>query len=198
MDTYIIDPIDMAQVETIFEHVVNSAEIELITGHFATLINAHGCVLKDLDNATAVFDSIPRYGLQIDALTIEAMMNVLATHRRTDLIPEYIAKMTFAGVHMTAYVVNSIIKGHAAVGDLPAAREVFESLVDPPTGVAAFFNHAPHEPSTATNVHPMEPVYREPSTWEAMVRAELGAGERERAIALLERLKTRFVTYSTP
>ncbi|KAF9059768.1 hypothetical protein BDP27DRAFT_1340696 [Rhodocollybia butyracea] len=37
----------------------------------------------------------------------------------------------------------------------------------------------------------MEPVYREPSTWEAMVRAELGSGDRERAIALIERLEAR-------
>jgi len=34
-------------------------------------------------------------------------------------------------------------------------------------------------------------VYREPSTWEAMVHAELGAGERDRANAIVARAKER-------
>jgi len=71
------------------------------------------------------------------------------------------------------------------------ARELFERLVDPPEGIAALHNHAPHDPSSIPSVSPMEPVYREPSTWEAMVRAELGSGTRDRAIGLIERLESR-------
>ena len=37
----------------------------------------------------------------------------------------------------------------------------------------------------------MGEVYREPSTWEIMVRSELGAGENARAVALLRRLEGR-------
>lgn len=33
----------------------------------------------------------------------------------------------------------------------------------------------------------------QPSTWEAMVRAELGNGNRDEALALLERVKARYV-----
>ena len=34
-------------------------------------------------------------------------------------------------------------------------------------------------------------MYREPSTWETMIRAELGQGNRDEAIALLDRLRER-------
>jgi len=94
-------------------------------------------------------------------------------------------------IHMTAYIANFLIKGHAAAGGLDEARRVFESLVDPPLGVAAPNNHVPHGAVAPKNVPADAPVYREPSTWEAMVRAELGSGNRERAVALLERLQTR-------
>lgn len=92
---------------------------------------------------------------------------------------------------MTAYIANLLIKGYASAGELEKARGVFESLVDPPTGVAASNNRAPHELESSALVHSNAPVYREPSTWEAMVRAELGNGNREEAIALLERMQAR-------
>lgn len=193
METYVLEPINIQKVESVFNTVLRNPKVELQGTHFATLINAYGCVMKDLDKALAIFHSVPSNsrGVPLDALIVESTINVIVAHRRMDLLPEIIAKMTLAGVHMTAYIVNAMIRGFAITGDLSQAREVFESLIDPPTGVAGMHNHAPHDPSAATPVKPMEPVYREPSTWEAMVRAELGAGHRDRATALLERLKTR-------
>ncbi|KAJ7842752.1 hypothetical protein B0H13DRAFT_2098421 [Mycena leptocephala] len=167
--------------------------VEIQGNHFASLINAYGCVQKDLHKAISVFNSIPGFprAPPRDALVFEALINTLVAHRRTDLMPEYVAMMHSEGVHMTAYIANFLIKGYADVGDMAQARAIFESLVDPPSGVAAVNNHAPHEPGMSPVVDPMEPVYREPSTWEVMVRAELGSGNRENATALLERLRAR-------
>ncbi|KAK7471322.1 hypothetical protein VKT23_002731 [Stygiomarasmius scandens] len=193
METYVIEPIDIPMVERVFSQLVSNRRLVVQGSHFATLINAYGCVAKDLDKAIAVFDSISTHprGPAMDALVFEAMINVLVAHRRVDLIPDYVAKMSASGVHMTAYIMNLLIKGYAAAGDVEKARELFESLMDPPEGVAAAHNHAPHDPRLTMAIDPMAPVYREPSTWEAMIRAELGAGHRERALALLERLKAR-------
>lgn len=126
-----------------------------------------------------------------DAIAYEALINVFITLRRTDLIPVYMDRFQSSGQHMTAYIANLLIKGYAVAGELEKARNVFASLVDPPTGVAAPNNHAPHELDAVAPVHPNAPVYREPSTWEAMVRAELGNGNREEAVALLERMRAR-------
>lgn len=64
-------------------------------------------------------------------------------------------------MHMTAYIANFLIKGYANVGDIGRAREIFESLVDPPFGVAAPNNHAPHNVVESAEINIMEPVYRE-------------------------------------
>ncbi|KAF9545343.1 hypothetical protein CPC08DRAFT_393028 [Agrocybe pediades] len=188
-----IEPVDLPGMERVFADLQKDTSVPITGAQFASLINAYGCVAKDLDKALSVFESmhtVPR-APAADAVVFEAIINVIVAHKRTDLIPLYINKMNEAGVHMTAYIANFLIKGYANVNDMEQARAVFESLSDPPTGVAAPNNHAPHSPSSSPEVPLMEPVYREPSTWEVMVRAELGAGNRGAAIELLERLRER-------
>lgn len=198
LDAYgTIEPIDVAAMERVFERLVADKSVEVTGAHWASLINSWGCVQKNLEKAVEVFESIAnhpasrRSGTPLpDAVAYEAIINVLVTLRRTDLLTPYIQRLKSSNVHMTAYIANLIIKGYAAGGDIERAREVFEGLVDPPEGVAAPNNHVSYS-SNGNRQLPSTPVYREPSTWEAMVRAELGVGNRDRAIALLERLQSR-------
>lgn len=218
MDAYgTIEPVDVTAMEQTFAKLCADESVQVLGTHWGSLINAYGCVQKDLDRAVEVFENIAshsstRKGSPMpDAVSFEALINVFVTLRRADLIPVYVDRVQSSGVHMTAYIANLLIKGYAVAGQVEKARDVFESLVDPPTGVAAPNNRAPHEFEAATPVHPNAPVYREvsflthglfrgeminsslfqPSTWEAMVRAELGNGNREEAVALLERMQTR-------
>jgi len=198
-----IEPVDVVSMDDVFNRLVLDNNVPVQGVHWAALINSWGCVQKDLDMATRIFDSIESHETTLhsgwklpDAVTFEAMINVLVTLRRTDLISGYLDRLSQSGVHMTAYIVNLIIKGFAGAGDLERAREIFESLVDPPVGVAAPNNHAPHDTSKRASVDPRSPVYREPSTWEAMVRAELSSGNRENALALLKRVQARQFPYA--
>lgn len=198
LDVYgAVEPLDIAGMESVFTELKANPRVPLQGTHFASLINAYGCVLKDVKKAISVFDSIPTHKVQgkplvADAVVYEAMVNALVANKRMDLIPAFMQRMVDDKVHMTAYVANFLIKGYANVGDIAQARSVFEGMQDPPTGVAAPNNHAPHDPSAvAQPAGVMDPVYREPSTWEAMIRAELGVGNRDRAHELLERLKVR-------
>ncbi|KAI5119625.1 hypothetical protein M0805_007889 [Coniferiporia weirii] len=193
-----IEPVDIASMEDVFSRLVNDRRAQVQGVHWAALINAWGCVQKDLGKAISIFDSIATHpatrrssAALPDAIVYEAMMNVLVTLRRADLIPTYLDRFAKSGIHMTAYIVNLLIKGYATAGDLERAREVFENLQDPPVGLAAPNNHVTHDPSAQRQVSPDTPVYREPSTWEAMVRAELGNGNREKATALLQRVSER-------
>ncbi|KAF5337024.1 hypothetical protein D9611_002963 [Ephemerocybe angulata] len=186
-----IEPVDIGAMESVFDQLKADTSVELNGPHFASLINAYGCVQKQLEHAISVFDAIPNHGVARDAVVYEALVNALVANKRTDLIEGFLARMVEDGVHMTAYVANFLIKGWANVGDVEQARVIFESMLDPPTGVAAPNNHAPHEPGAVVNVDVSAPVYREPSTWEAMIRAELGVGNRENAQSLLERLRAR-------
>lgn len=79
-----------------------------------------------------------------------------------------------------------------------AAREAFESLSDPPAGVASTNNHpSSRSPSSSSSNGrgkrgvEEERVYREPSTWDTMIRVELAAEEHERAVGLLRRAEER-------
>ena len=163
-----IEPVDTASMEDVFARLVADRNVQVQGVHWASLINAWGCVKKDLNRAIEIFDSIQLHpstkqsGLRLpDAVTYESMINVLVTLRRTDLMPEYLERLASSGVHMTAYIANLLIKGFAANGDLGRAREIFESLSDPPVGVAAPNNHQPHEVSPRSVVAPGAPVYRE-------------------------------------
>jgi len=166
MDAYgSIEPVDLPAMEKVFYDLQKDTSVPITGAHFASLINAYGCVSKDLDKALSVFESmhtVPRAPAP-DAVVFEAIINVIVAHKRTELIPVYVNKMNEAGVHMTAYIANFLIKGYANVNDMEQARAVFESLSDPPTGVAAPNNHAPHSPSSSPEIPVMEPVYREVS-----------------------------------
>ncbi|KAH0839518.1 hypothetical protein J3R83DRAFT_376 [Lanmaoa asiatica] len=197
-----IEPVDVAAMEATFKRVESNSRVRVQGSHWAALINAYGCVMKDTDKAIDVFESISSHPSSQrgptslpDAVSYESLINVLVTHKRMDVAQQYLARLQATGVHMTAYIANLLIKGYAADGAIEQARAIFESLADPPSGVAAPGNHVPHDsssPSSSTPpVSPDSVSYREPSTWEVMFRAELGNGDRDRAVALLERLKQR-------
>lgn len=170
MDAYgTIEPVNITAMEQTFATLCADKSVQVQGTHWGSLINAYGCGQKDFDRAIEVFESIAshpstRQGTPMpDAVSYEALINVFVTLRRTDLIPVYMDRFQSSGVHMTAYIANLLIKGYAIAGELEKARAVFAGLVDPPTGVAAPNNHAPHELAAATRVHPHAPVYREVS-----------------------------------
>ncbi|KAF8554970.1 hypothetical protein OG21DRAFT_967478 [Imleria badia] len=196
-----IEPVDVTAMEATFKRVESNPHVRLQGSHWAALINAYGCVMKDTDKAIRVFESISSHPSSHrgptplpDAVSYESLINVLVTRKRMDLTPQYLARLQTTGVHMTAYIANLLIKGYAADGAIEEARAIFESLADPASGVAAPGNHIPHESASASSTSAVSSdsvSYREPSTWEAMFRAELGNGDRDRAVALLDRLKQR-------
>ncbi|KDQ18922.1 hypothetical protein BOTBODRAFT_28398 [Botryobasidium botryosum FD-172 SS1] len=193
-----IEPVDTPAMERTFAQLSADRSVSVQGTHWAALINAWGCVSKNLSRALAVFESIwthpsarrARFPLP-DAIVFETLINVLVTLHRIDLVPQFIQRLRASGVHQTAYIANSLIKGYADAGDIEGARRMFDSLVDPPMGVAAPNNHTPHEKDAFGPAPTDSPVYREPSTWEAMIRAEISVGERSRASQLFDRMKTR-------
>ncbi|KAG8688897.1 hypothetical protein FRC08_011210 [Ceratobasidium sp. 394] len=189
-----IEPVDLASMEDVFQRLQHDRHVSVQGAHWAALINAYGCAAHDLDRALSTFDRIPTH-TQPDAVAFEALFNAIVMHHRVDLVPTYLERMANAGVHMTAYISNLLIKGYAAAGQLERARGVFDAMSDPPVGLAAVHNHPGHAHAHGSEsemaVPVGAPVFREPSTWEAMVRAELGAGEKERAAVLLDRMEDR-------
>ena len=84
------------------------------------------------------------------------------------------------------------------LGQLDRARAIFFALADPPSGVASAGNHPVdrhpkhhHQGTTPPVTNVDVPTYREPSTYEAMIRAELGAHEPLRAREVLAMAEQR-------
>ncbi|KAF8590270.1 hypothetical protein K439DRAFT_1403942 [Ramaria rubella] len=198
LDAYgTIQPVDTTLMEKIFNDLLQDHHIEVQGAHWAAMINAYGCAGKDMNKAIGIFESIEKHPSTSrskttlpDAIVYEALFIVLSAHRRPDLIRGYLQRLRSSHIHPTAYVLNAAIKGYAAADDIESARVMFESMKDTPMGVAAPNNRFSHH-SISASVPAQAPVYREPSTWEAMVRAELGVGERERAMDLVRRMESR-------
>ncbi|EJU05986.1 hypothetical protein DACRYDRAFT_19322 [Dacryopinax primogenitus] len=199
MDAYgLIEPVDMSAVQIVFDQLVARKDLQVQGNHWASLITAWGCSCKDVERARSIFDSILshpttlRSGQKLpDAQTWEAFINVLVTQHRFDLLGPTLENLHQSGVHMTAYIANVVIRGYASAGSIEQARAVFEGMRDPPEGMAASFNHLAYNSVESIPVSTDAPVYREPSTYEAMIRAEMGVGERARALGLLERMEGR-------
>jgi pentatricopeptide repeat protein len=170
LDAYgTIAPVDVHAMEDIFSELERNSHVAVEGVHWASLINAWGCVLKDLDKAIAIFESISTHptttarssGCMPDAVTYEALINVLVTHRRMDLVQTILERLRESGIHMTAYIANLLIKGHAAGGDMDQARLVFESMEDPPQGMAATSNRTPQWSSLSPGMPATGPCHRE-------------------------------------
>ncbi|KAH9814094.1 hypothetical protein DFH28DRAFT_1221970 [Melampsora americana] len=213
-----IEPYDPVSMRDVFERACADRNVRINGSHWSTLINVKGSIEKDLEGTLQLFDSISSHRSTIrlrssrsgeaqvlpDAVCYEALFNVLLGLKRMDLISTYVERMRSGGVHMTAYVMNTLIKAHALSGDIQTARDLFESLIDPAPGQAAAFNHPisngnekiqagyPQQNGSQRligKVH--DPIYREPSSWETMIRSEVDNGEIERAEELMKRMEKR-------
>lgn len=233
LDVYgTVEPVDVAGMEHVFGQLIADGRTAVQGNHWASIITAHGVHRFDLDKALEIFEDIPSHvssraprqdksrARLPDAVTYEALLNVLLAHDRTDLMQAYIERMRKSGIHPTAYVANLMIKGLAAQqcgGDAEAqrhaleqARAFFEEMSDPPMGVAAVGNHPPNHRHHANGVHTpgsdavatdstegsggtygFQGVLREPSTFETMIRVELSHGNAQKARDLVERMKHR-------
>ncbi|OWZ53890.1 pentatricopeptide repeat protein [Cryptococcus neoformans 125.91] len=197
LDAYAtLPPIDIPTMELVFSHLIADKSVRVQGTHWASLISAYGIHAGDVKKAEEVFNKIPAKGGDYEAVVWEAWLNVLSQQGTIEQLEEARTRMLESGVQPTAYVYNVLINGYARAGNIGRAREVFESMGDSITGVAAPNNHPvlltssghakPSTQATTTGV-----VYREPSTYEAMIRAEVTCGDQQRAAEVLQRMEER-------
>ena len=209
-----MEPVDIPSVDRVLKELISS-NLEINGSHFAAVITAHGCANHDLNSAMRVFDDLSTLPENVqrravtrlpDVLAYEAILNAVVSQHRFDLMEQYWQRMRTARVQPTAYIHNILIRGYSMNDKIEDARKLFESMSDPVAGAAAPNNHTKqprtkdtrvyrevsYRPLFSTNLH-LTLYILQPSTWEAMVRAELGAGERDRANAIAARAKERCV-----
>ncbi|KDN39747.1 hypothetical protein K437DRAFT_239287 [Tilletiaria anomala UBC 951] len=216
-----IEPVDERLMHEAFEEIVQNRQIPVQGTHWASLITSHGVALKDLPRAEQIFQSIAQHpsslrgGQQLpDAVCYEALLAVYAAHNEIPRMRQQLAAALDKGIRPTAYLANVFIKalGRAGPAELDEARAIFFQMIDPAVGVAAAGNHGPRTHGAgalatpdaqamsqrdSARLPPLDPAYpwrsvfREPSTYEEMIRAELNANELHAAHQLLHRMEAR-------
>ncbi|KAE8271198.1 hypothetical protein A4X09_0g1160 [Tilletia walkeri] len=214
-----IEPVQPDEMEKVFEALSNERSIKVQGTHWASLIQCYGTHLKNVEKAIEIFHKSSQSSAP-DPIAFEALLSVFFDANRPDLIRQYVDSMQGSGLRVTAYVCNVLIKGLALEGSagLVEARHIFEQMQDPPAGLAATGNHAARShgagavpQAEAANIPSPEAVsssgylgsfgtttagsfsqiFKEPSTYESMIRAELTHGNVDMANGLLDRMEAR-------
>lgn len=170
-----LEPVNMPAAEAVLD-VIRSTGQTPEAVHYASLIHAKGCVMQDMEGAQSIFDSVlsdPR--IRPQACLYQALFEAMVANHLfssadasiSTKVESLLAQMRSHNVEMTPYIANTLIHGWASAGaeeGISKAESIWKSL-----GTEK----------------------REPSTYEAMVRAYLGAGDRSKAGDVLNEMMSR-------
>ncbi|KAM0716863.1 hypothetical protein Q7P37_006715 [Cladosporium fusiforme] len=148
-----LEPVDMPAAEAILSDMAAAgAQPEAV--HYASLIHAKGCVQHDLPAARAMFDIALTATARPQPCLYQALFESYNANHQSALADTLLADMRARHVEYTPYIANALIHGWTLENDLNKAKHAFARV-------------------------PM--AKREPSTYEAMVRACLAAEKRDDA-----------------
>ncbi|KAG2420057.1 hypothetical protein HFD88_004855 [Aspergillus terreus] len=159
-----LEPVDMKAAEKVLEAIqATGQQPEAV--HYASLIHAHGCVLRDMEAAHNVFKSVTsKSNVRLQPCLYQALLEAMVTNQQVAQTEAIVADMAQRGVEMTAYIANTLIQGWATEGNVAKAKAVYDSI-----GLNK----------------------REPSTYEAMTRAFLLSEDREGASRTVQEMLSR-------
>ncbi|KAJ5587551.1 uncharacterized protein N7459_003316 [Penicillium hispanicum] len=159
-----LEPIDMDAAEKVLASMQASGQYPDAV-HYASLVHAKGCAQHDLDAARKVFDSvISDRRVHLQPCLYQALFEAMVANNRVTDTEEVVHGMQQRNVEMTAYIANTLIHGWAAEGNVAKAKAIYDSI-----GIEK----------------------REPSTYEAMTRAFLGADDRSSAAGIVQEMMSR-------
>ncbi|KAK4543515.1 hypothetical protein LTR36_005410 [Oleoguttula mirabilis] len=159
-----LEPINMPAAEAVLEDM-RSCGIQPEAVHYASLIHAKGCVLHDMAGARALFDSVIADGrVRPQPCMYQALFESLNANHAVTESEGLLQDMRLRGVEFTPYIANALIHGWTLEKNVQKAKEAFERV---------------------------SRGRREPSTYEAMVRAYLAAEERDAAKGVVREALSR-------
>ena len=149
-----LEPVNMPAAEASLQSMrADGVQPEAV--HFASLIHAKGCVLHDIEGARALFDSVIAEGrIRPQPCIYQALFESLNANHMVSESEPLLKDMQARGVEFTPYIANALIHGWTLEKNMEKAKAAFDRV---PMG------------------------RREPSTYEAMVRAHLAVEQRDAA-----------------
>ena len=153
-----LEPVNMTAAEKVLEDM-RADNIQPEAVHYASLIHAKGCVLHDMAGARVLFDSVIAEGkIRPQPCMYQAVFESMNANHMIQQSDALLEDMRSRSIEFTPYIANALIHGWTLEKDITKAKAAFDRVrVDK----------------------------REPSTYEAMVRAYLAVEERNAAKAIV-------------
>lgn len=178
MEAYcMIAPYNMDKAHQLLSDMERKDNLKPQPTHYATLIYAYGTTLKDVPNAKRVFDKVRSqrgsWPATEQEVVYQAMLDTLITNGYMEQAEAVYEQMLQDIKKSTSpYIENLLLRGYGSKGWIAKAESLFERMSD--------------DKSAKSGV-----VVREPSTYEAMVRAYLENGMVGKAKSVLDRMVRR-------
>jgi pentatricopeptide repeat protein len=165
IDTYAtLDPIDMGSAEDVLLQIRQHGEVPEAV-HYASLVHAKGCVLRDMEGARKLFDSVlTQSEIRLQPCLFQALFESMVANNAIEQSEPILTLMRQRHIEVTPYIANALIHGWANAKNLEKAEHAYNAVrLDK----------------------------REPSTYEAMTRAYIALEEREKAMAVVNEALSR-------
>lgn len=165
-----IAPFDMDAAHHLLDHVIARPQ----PTHYATLIYAYGTIHKDIHRAQQVFDQVVPSNQDMEVV-YQAMLDTLISNDQLERAEQVYKQMSrrITNKSSSPYIENLLLRGYGQRGWIGKAEELFERMSDDKSS------------------SPKGTVVREPSTYEAMVRAYLDNNLVPKAKCILDRMMSR-------
>ncbi|KAG0168183.1 hypothetical protein DFQ28_005796 [Apophysomyces sp. BC1034] len=169
-----IAPYDMPTAHRMLSDMERRDRLQPQATHYATLIYSYGTLQRDVRSADRVFQEMTKSGVEPDEVVYQAMLDTLISNNHLGRAEGLYKKMLKSlNKSSSPYIENLFIRGYGHKGLVKKAEAMFNVMSDDKV-------HArPHA------------VVREPSTYEAMIRAYLDNNMPAKAKAILDRMVKR-------
>ncbi|KAI8879747.1 hypothetical protein K501DRAFT_335827 [Backusella circina FSU 941] len=148
-----IAPYDMPTAYRMLSEMELRDRIRPSATHYATLIYSYGILQRDVRSADRVFEEMSKKHVLKDEVVYQAILDTLISNDQLTRAEELYATMRTEITRSSCpYIENVFIRGYGQHGLVQKARVMFDAMTDDK------INHG-------------NEVIREPSTFEAMVRA---------------------------
>ena len=171
-----IAPYDMPMAHKLLSDMERCDRIHPQATHYATLIYSYGILQRDVQSAERVFYEMKRSKVYPDEAVYQAMIDTLISNDSLEkaevVYYEEMQKDTRLQKSGSPYIENLLIRGYGEKGLLEKAETIFNNMSD-----------------DKSKYH--FKVIREPSTFEAMIRAYLENSQIDKAKSILDKMVKR-------
>ncbi|ORZ07822.1 hypothetical protein BCR42DRAFT_148506 [Absidia repens] len=204
-------PYDMPTAHRMLSEMERRDRIRPQATHYATLIYAYGTLQRDVQSADRVFCEMVKAQVAPDEAVYQAMLDTLISNGCLERAEILYSQMLDTIVKSNSpYIENLFIRGYGQKGLVDKAETVFNKMTD---DKSLSFNGGHHAsigmtgadisddsdtitahtspPSSSSSSSSANMVVREPSTYEAMVRAYLDNKMVDKAKLVLDQMVQR-------